>query len=183
MRKTINGATIELIRGDLTRMDTDAIVNAANEQLAHGGGVAGAIVSRGGSSIQKESDAWVAEHGPAVTGTAAITGAGTLEARYVIHAVGPVMGQGDEDALLASATRAALERAEESGLKSIAFPAISTGVFGYPVDRCAQVMLDTLVETLKSGSTLNHVVICLWTRNDLKDFESYLRRLSPSDPE
>jgi O-acetyl-ADP-ribose deacetylase (regulator of RNase III) len=183
MRKTINGATIELIRGDLTRMTTDAIVNAANEQLAHGGGVAGAIVSRGGSSIQKESDAWVSEHGPVVTGTAAITGAGTLEAKYVIHAVGPVMGQGDEDALLASATRAALQRAEDAGLKSIAFPAISTGVFGYPVERCAQVMLDTIVETLASGSTLNHVVICLWTRNDLKDFESYLTRLSQPEGE
>jgi O-acetyl-ADP-ribose deacetylase (regulator of RNase III) len=127
------GQRLHVVRGDLTLEDVDAIVNAANGQLAHGGGVAGAIVRRGGAVIQEESRAWVRAHGPVTTGEAAITGAGTLAAKHVIHAVGPVWrGHGDEPALLASAVRSALALADDYGLASVSMPAISSGIFGFP---------------------------------------------------
>ncbi len=134
------GHVLSLRHGDITEETTDAIVNAANDGLAHGGGVSGAIVRKGGSVIQDESD----RIGRVPTGTAAITGAGSLAARFVIHAVGPVWSgrtPEENDRLLASATTAALEIARERGLHSIAFPAVSSGIFGFPKDRCAKVML------------------------------------------
>ncbi|HEY3267106.1 MAG TPA: macro domain-containing protein [Armatimonadota bacterium] len=135
-----NGARLRLRRGDITDEAVDAVVNAANTHLQHGGGVAGAIVRKGGREIQTESDAV----GYTPTGTAAITGAGSLPARFVIHAVGPVWDrqpEGDSDTLLASAVEAALELASARELHSIAFPAISSGIYGFPKDRCAAVML------------------------------------------
>ena len=112
----------------MTAERVDAIVNAANSNLAHGGGLAGAIVARGGAMIQEESD----KLAPVATGNAAVTSAGTLPCRWVIHAVGPVWGEGDEEASLRSAVRASLDRAAELGATSLALPAISTGIFGYP---------------------------------------------------
>ncbi|MBL1218053.1 MAG: macro domain-containing protein [Planctomycetes bacterium] len=138
------GLTLEVVQGDLTAEAVDAIVNAANEQLAHGGGVAGVISRRGGPVIEAESRAWVDVQGPVETGSAAITSGGDLPARYVIHAVGPIWGTGDEDAKLASAIRAALQLADENRLGSMSFPAISSGIFGFPKDRCARVFLDTI---------------------------------------
>lgn len=149
---------IEIIEGDLTALSVDAIVNAANSALQHGGGVAGAIARRGGPSIQRESD----EIGHVPVGSVAVTGAGSLSARWVIHAVGPRMGEGNEDDKLRSATRAALEKAEAIGARSIAFPAISTGIFGYPIDRCAAIMLRTAREYRQEASTLERVVFCLF---------------------
>lgn len=146
--RTEAGQTIRVVQGDLTAEPVDAIVNAANERLAHGGGVAGAIVRKGGRVIQEESNRWVREHGPVRTGTAAITGAGNLPARYVIHAVGPVWGSGDEAAKLASAVRSALEMAAAHNLASVSLPAISSGIFGFPKDLCAQVILTTVTEYL-----------------------------------
>jgi O-acetyl-ADP-ribose deacetylase (regulator of RNase III) len=132
-RKEVGGALIVVGEGDLTAQDTDAIVNAANEQLAHGGGVAAAIVRAGGKDIREESDRWVAEHGPVSTGTAAITTGGTLPARWVVHAVGPRYREGqDNEGLLRQAVSAALDTAAAHGARSVAFPAISAGVFGYP---------------------------------------------------
>jgi len=119
----------------------DAIVNAANAYLQHGAGVAGAIVRRGGETIQRESDAWVREHGPVPHAEPAYTSAGNLPCRYVIHAVGPVWGDGDEDAKLTQAVRGSLRLAEQLGLSSIALPAISTGIFGFPKERAAGVIL------------------------------------------
>lgn len=171
---------IECIQGDITRQTVDAIVNAANEHLAHGGGVAGAISRRGGPAIQQESNAWVREHGPVVTGSAAITSAGELPARYVIHAVGPVMGSGNEDNKLASATSAALDLAEKYHLKTIAFPAISTGIFGYPVDRCARVMLTTVMEFAKSETGIATVRFCLFDELTLAQFENTLQAMRRS---
>ena len=142
-----SGGTLSLRRGDITEEAADAIVNAANAHLQHGGGVAGAIVRKGGPSIQRESDA----AGYTVTGTAAITGAGDLPARFVIHAVGPIWSQHEEedaDRLLASAVEASLELAAARGLESIAFPAISSGIYGFPKDRCARVMLDAALAHL-----------------------------------
>lgn len=174
MKRKFGDKTIELVRGDITSMTTDAIVNAANEHLAHGGGVAGAIVRAGGAQIQAESDAWVKKFGRVLTGHVAVTGAGRLKAKYIIHAVGPVMGSGDEDAKLASATKNALAKAEELHVRSIAFPAISTGIFGYPVQRCAKVMLHQARVFIKSGAAVEKVVFCLWDEQSYAVFEQQL---------
>jgi O-acetyl-ADP-ribose deacetylase (regulator of RNase III) len=147
------GATVRAVQGDLTQEPVDAIVNAANGQLAHGGGVAGAIVRAGGREIQQESDAWVAQHGRVPTGGAATTGAGRLPARYVIHAVGPVwQNRGDEDGLLASAVTSALALAAEHNLRSVSLPGISTGIFGFPKERGARVIVAAVLAALKESS-------------------------------
>jgi O-acetyl-ADP-ribose deacetylase (regulator of RNase III) len=170
MKVQINNTTLELVEGDITAMDTDAIVNAANERLAHGGGVAGVISRRGGPAIQQESDAWVRQHGRVPTGSAAITSGGSLKARReppvrVIHAVGPVYDGTDRSAeLLASAVRAALQMADDNGLKSVALPAISTGIFGYPMEEAAQVMLAAAIAYLEGETGLERVVFCLYGR-------------------
>ena len=159
---TENGQTIRVVRGDLTAETVDAIVNAANGQLMHGGGVAGAISRRGGPTIQRESTAWVREHGPVPTGSAAITEAGSLPCRYVIHAVGPVWGTGDEEARLASAVRAALDLADRHGLRSVSMPGISSGIFGFPKPLCAQVMVGAICEWLagRPESSVREVHSC-----------------------
>ncbi len=135
---------LKLVHGDLTQEAVDAIVNAANEWLKHGGGVAGAIVSRGGEQIQRESDEWVRLHGPIRHERPAWTSGGRLPARYVIHAVGPRWGEGNEEARLRTTVRSALELAVSLGVQSIAFPLISAGIFGYPPLQAAQVILETL---------------------------------------
>jgi O-acetyl-ADP-ribose deacetylase (regulator of RNase III) len=132
---------LQIVLGDITQEHVDAIVNAANAQLQHGGGVAGAIVRRGGQVIQIASDAWVHEHGPVSHAEPAYTTGGRLPCRYVIHAVGPVWGDGDEDAKLAAAVTGSLRLADRLELDSIAFPAISTGIFGFPKERAARVIL------------------------------------------
>ena len=163
MRIQINRTVLELVQGDITEMDTDVIVNAANERLAHGGGVAGLISRKGGPAIQRESDEWVRQHGPVATGSAAITSGGNLKARYVIHAVGPIYdGTGRSAELLASAVRAALRMAGEHDLRSIALPAISTGIFGYPIEEAAGVMLRAAIEYLQGETGLERVVFCLY---------------------
>lgn len=138
------GALIRVVQGDLTLEEVDAIVNAANGHLRLGGGVAGAIRKRGGPAIQDECDRWIQEHGEVPTGGAAITGAGNLPARHVIHAVGPVWGSGGEDKKLALAVRSALELARSHGCASVALPAISSGIFGFPKARCARIILETV---------------------------------------
>ncbi len=141
-----SGQTIRIVRGDITTEAVDAIVNAANSHLKHGGGVAAAIVRKGGESIQKESDEWVRQHGPVPTGQVAVTGAGNLPAKAVIHAVGPVWGEHTSeraDEFLRSAVWNSLQAAHQRGFASIAFPAISAGIFGFPKDRCASILLDT----------------------------------------
>lgn len=164
--------SITLIQGDITTLAVDAIVNAANEHLQHGGGVAGAISRQGGPAIQRASNDWVAAHGRVLTGSAAITPAGELKAKYVIHAVGPVMGSGNEDAKLHSATLSALRLADEYKLTSIAFPAISTGIFGYPVERCAQIMLGAVADYLQGPTGITQVIFCLYDQHTLKTFTS-----------
>lgn len=141
-----NGFTLEITRGDLTTQAVDAIVNAANAGLQHGGGVALAIVRRGGASIQAESDAWVRQQGPVAHDRPAWTTAGCLPCRYVIHAVGPVWGEGQEDEKLAAALRGSLELAETLGCTSLALPAISTGIFGFPRPQAARVTLASLAD-------------------------------------
>lgn len=175
MEHMIGSVRVNLEIGDITECDTDAIVNAANAQLILGAGVAGAIKRKGGPSIQAECD----DLGPLDVGDATITGGGKLKANAVIHAVGPRMGQGNEPALLASATRRALELADENGLESIAFPAISTGVFGYPVKSCAKVMLSTAVEYLTDRETqLRDVRFVLFDKLAYEAFCSALTALT-----
>jgi O-acetyl-ADP-ribose deacetylase (regulator of RNase III) len=126
--RTLGRTTIEAVLGDLTEERVDAVVNAANSQLMHGGGLAAAIVRRGGSTIQEES----AQAAPVAVGDAAVTSGGSLPARWVIHAVGPRWGEGNEEDKLRSAVRASLEQARKLAATSVALPAISTGIFGYP---------------------------------------------------
>lgn len=173
----INGRTLRLVEGDITEQDTDAIVNAANRHLQLGSGVAGAIRRKGGPSIQRECDAI----GGCPVGDAVITTGGDLKARYVIHAVGPHGSAPNADALLASAVRASLRVADENGLSSIALPAISTGVFGFPIERAAGILLNTAADTLRSEETsLARVVFCLYGQAAFDVFAAAFARL-PND--
>jgi len=153
----IGKTSLELVQGDMTDMDCDAIVNAADTDLVLGGGVAGAIRRKGGPAIQEECS----KIGRIEVGETAITTGGNLKAKYVIHAVGPRFGEGDEDRKLASATLNSLRLADRHGLRSIAFPAISTGVFGFPVDRCASVMLSTAISHLCEGHMIEQTALSL----------------------
>ncbi len=174
MHWAIEGRQIVLLQGDITEMATDAIVNAANKDLILGAGVAGAIRTKGGPTIQEECD----RIGGTAVGGAAITTGGDLKAKFVIHAVGPRMGEGDEDRKLADATRNSLTLAHEKGLASIAFPAISTGIFGFPKDRCARIMLTTVDETLrKEDISLREVVFCLWGEETMQIFQNTAEEL------
>ncbi len=174
-----DGQVVRVVQNDLTEERVDAIVNAANEGLSHGGGVAGAIARKGGPTIQRESNAWVREHGPVETGSVAMTGAGKLPSRHVIHAVGPVWsGSGDEEAKLASAVRSALDLAEEHGLESVSIPAISSGIFGFPKPLCAEVMLRTIREWFAAHpeSALREVNACNIDSGTAQLFEEEARR-------
>src|SRR5687768_5085782 len=157
----------KLIRGDITTLEVDAIVNAANSHLQHGGGVAAAIVRRGGPQIQQESN----RIGYVPVGNAAVTSGGNLPCKYVIHAVGPRMGEGDEDRKLRDATISALERAEELRIKSIALPAISSGIFGFPMDRCAAVMLQAISDFRPRARSVESVTVCLYDQAAYEIFD------------
>lgn len=151
-------AAIEILRGDITTQEVDAIVNAANSNLQHGGGVAAAISSRGGPSIQAESDR--ISYVP--VGSAVSTTAGDLPAKWVIHTVGPRMGEGDEARKLRSSIRSALELADRLEAESVALPAISTGIFGYPVERAAPEMIDEAIEVSNSLLHVRRIIFCLF---------------------
>ena len=173
--KTINGKTLRLVQGDITERDVDVIVNAANSHLQHGGGVAGAIVRKGGQIIQEESN----KIGHTPVGTAAITVAGKLPAKFVIHAVGPRMGEGDEDNKLKSAVLSSLKLASEKGLKSISIPAISSGIFGFPKDRCANILVHEAARFLKENkeTSLNTVEFCIFDDTTLSHFRKEFENL------
>ncbi len=172
MLKKIADSVIELVAGDITELDTDAIVNAANSSLILGGGVAGAIRSKGGPRIQAECN----RIGGTYVGGAVITTAGNLKARHVIHAVGPRMGEGDEDAKLKNATLNSLKLADKYQLKSLAFPAISSGIFGFPIERCANIMLSTTIDYLGQETGLERVVFCLYDNRAYTTFKTELER-------
>jgi O-acetyl-ADP-ribose deacetylase (regulator of RNase III) len=156
-------------------MDTDAIVNPSNTGLILGAGVSGAIASKGGPAIQEE----MSRIGHCPVGGAIATGAGRLKARHVIHAVGPMMGEGGEEEKLRSATVESLKRAEELKISSMAFPAISTGIFGFPLDRCARIMLTAALEHFSTGRavSLKRVVFCLWGDEAFGVFERALEEI------
>jgi O-acetyl-ADP-ribose deacetylase (regulator of RNase III) len=180
MKKTIGKATLETVQGDITALKVDAIVNAANEYLKHGGGVAAAISRKGGSAIQRESDALIENLGPLSTGEAVITSGGKLPARFVIHTVGPVWSEhapAEADNLLRRAVRNSLALAEEKGVKSIAFPAISTGIYGFPIDRAAPLLLREAAEYLRGETELERVLFCLYDDASYQVFDSAFNAL------
>ncbi|NMJ86326.1 MAG: macro domain-containing protein [Thaumarchaeota archaeon] len=170
----IKNTIIELVQGDITELNTDALVNSANSKLHHGGGVAWAIINKGGYSIQKESE----KLGFCPVGNAVITFAGKLKAKYVIHAVGPRMGEGNEDVKLNSAISSTLNLADKHKLKSIAFTAISTGIYKFPVDRCADIMLNTTIEYCNKQTNLQKIVFCLYDEKTFKIFKNTLECLT-----
>jgi O-acetyl-ADP-ribose deacetylase (regulator of RNase III) len=178
----LSGQRLLLVFGDLTEEKVDVVVNAANAMLQHGGGVAGAILRRGGRAIQAESEAWVRAHGPARPDRPAITGPGVLPCKAIIHAVGPIWGEGDEDAKLRTAVQSSLALAEERRFSSIALPAISTGIFGFPKRRGAQVILQSTLDFcgLHAPSALKEIRFTLIDRNTLEIFQAEIDARWPS---
>ena len=168
-----SGQSLKIVQGDITVEEVDAIVNAANEHLAHGGGVAWAISKKGGPKIQQESDAWVREHGPVSHAHPAWTSGGTLPAKYVIHAVGPVWGEtSDDDKNLSDAVTGSLQVAGELKCESISMPAISTGIFGFPKDRAAGIIFKAVAAYFEKNvnSSVKQVRIVLFDQSTIDAF-------------
>jgi O-acetyl-ADP-ribose deacetylase len=168
-----NDKIIRLVKGDITERKVDVIVNAANSYLKHGAGVAGTIVRKGGLIIQQESD----KIGYVEVGSAVLTTSGKLPCDAVIHAVGPKMGQGNEDNKLRKAIQSCLRLAADKGFKSISVPAISSGIFGFPKDRCARILLEESKNFLESKGNTNKVSIeivefCIFDDETLSYFKS-----------
>ena len=178
-RRQMNAAVIELVSGDITRQEVEAIVNAANSGLMGGGGVDGAIHRAGGPAILEECKAIVARQGGCATGGAVITGGGKLKARYVIHAVGPRYGRNPakEAELLKSAHRESIRLAAESGCTSVAFPAISTGAYGYPLEEAAPVAMRAVRDALANAPSIRLVRFVLFGDEALRAFEKALDEL------
>ena len=175
---------LKLVHGDLAEARVDVIVNAANAQLQHGGGVAGAIVRKGGRTIQHESDAWVREYGPIAQDRPALTTAGNLPSQFVIHAVGPVWGEGDEEKKLHAAVFHALLLADKHNFKSLALPAISTGIFGFPKELGARTILDAILDYLQGHpeTSLEEIQVVLIDQPSIDVFKKeFLKRWSESE--
>jgi len=167
----IKNSILKLVQGDITELNTDVIVNAANAQLILGGGVAGAIRRKGGTKIQEECN----KIGGSFVGGAVITTGGNLKAKHVIHAVGPRMGEDAEEAKLRNAVTNSLKLMDDHRLKTIAFPAISTGIFGYPIERCAKIMISTAKKYLNGETQIRQVVLCLYSESDYEVFNKELK--------
>jgi O-acetyl-ADP-ribose deacetylase (regulator of RNase III) len=173
--RTINGVTLALLRGNIVEVEADAIVNAANSGLRGGGGVDGAIHRAGGPTIMEECR----KIGGCPTGSAVATTAGKLRATYVFHAVGPIYSGRSEDAqLLASAYQSCLNLAEQHQVKSIAFPSLSTGIYGYPLDEAAPIALRTVIEHIHKPTSLQQVVFVLFGQEAFEAFERALANLA-----
>jgi len=167
---------VTVVRGDITKQDVDVIVNAANAHLAHGGGVAAAIASAGAPTVDAESRAWIDEHGPVVPGSAAITAAGAMPASHVVHVVGPVFRAGqDNEALLRGAVRAALDAAVSLDARTLAMPAISAGIYGYPPDQACRVIVSEVSSWLDAGGPLDEVRLVAFTEPIADHFRRALR--------
>ena len=181
MKLSLHGATLELVQGDITQQSTDAIVNAANSRLAGGGGVDGAIHRAGGPSIMEETRAKYPQGCP--TGSAVISGSGKLPARHVIHAVGPGYrdGRHGEPALLASAYRTSLEAAAATGCRSISFPSLSTGAYGYPIEEAAPIAIGTAVDFFKTNSGMELVRFVLFDRRTYDVFARAAEQLTQDE--
>ena len=182
-----NNQVLRLVKGDITERNVDAIINAANSYLKHVGGVAAAIVRKGGAIIQEESDKIVTGRGGLVpVGSAVITTAGNLPCKAVTHTVGPRMGEGNEDCKLRKAVRSSLLLASKKGFRSISMPAISSGIFGFPKDRCAKILVEESNNFLQASnnndddgnnkenttSTLDIIEFCIFDNETLHCFEN-----------
>ncbi len=177
---TINQAKLHIIQGDITKQDTDAIVNAANSSLMGGGGVDGAIHRAGGPAILEECKQIVARQGRLPTGKTVMTAGGNLKARYVIHTVGPIWRGGDkgEPELLASAYQESLKLAMENQLSSISFPSISTGAYGYPVAKASRVAMGVVIASLRhSVTSVREVVFVLFDSQTFRAYSSALKEI------
>jgi O-acetyl-ADP-ribose deacetylase (regulator of RNase III) len=180
VESTINKTRISIIQGDITKQSTDAIVNAANSGLMGGGGVDGAIHRAGGPAILEECRQIRTERGRLPTGQAVITTGGNLKSSHVIHTVGPVWrggSQGEPD-LLAGAYRESLKLAVDSGLKTVSFPSISTGAYGYPVESAARVAIQAVIDFLNRDDSLEEVVFVLFDSRTTRIYEDMLKELS-----
>ncbi len=175
IEKKIGAKTIRLVSDDITERGVVAIVNAANSRLQHGVVVAGVIVRKGGRIIQEESN----KIGFVPVGGAAITSAGALKAKHVIHTVGPRMGEGDEDNKLKSAMNSVLKLASEKGIASISVPAISAGIFGFPKDRCARILVNETVQYLKANehAFLDLVEFCIYDKEAYGFFKGEMEKI------
>ncbi len=172
----VNGDTLlRLVEGDITERKVDAIVNATNSYLMHGGGVAGAIVRKGGKTIQEESS----RIGFVQVGSAVITSGGNLPCKAVIHTVGPTMGEGNEDKKLSNAINSCLELATQKTFKSISIPAISSGIFGFPKDRCAKILVNETIKYLfqRENSSITIVEFCLLDKDTINEFQKEFNEL------
>jgi len=165
---------IQLIQGDITTVKADGVVNPANSQLMHGGGLAGTLARKAGPSLQKESAAWIQEHGPVSHSSPASTSAGNLPFKAIIHAVGPVWGSGNEKAKLRSAVLGSLNRALDLGLESLALPAISTGIFGYPLQEAAGVILTAVRDFTNQAESrgLSRILIVVYDERTASAFRA-----------
>lgn len=179
MEVMVNKTKLILVKGDITRQGTDAIVNAANSGLLGGGGVDGAIHQAGGPSIMEECKQIRAKQGGCPTGEAVITTGGHLRAKYVIHTVGPIWegGNANEPELLRSCYRNSLSLARAHGLKTISFPSISTGVYGYPVSRAAVPALGAIMEFINAQDGFDEVWMVLFSDHDYETYKSILVNL------
>jgi O-acetyl-ADP-ribose deacetylase len=183
-----NNKILRLVKGDITERNVDAIVNAANSYLKHGGGVAAAIVRKGGTIIQEESDNIVTSKGLIPVGSAVFTTSGKLPCKAIIHTVGPRMGEGNEDYKLRKAVRSSLLLASERGFRIISMPAISSGIFGFPKDRCAKILVEESKSFLQGNnddssnnniqSTLHIIEFCIFDDETLECFENELAKIS-----
>jgi O-acetyl-ADP-ribose deacetylase (regulator of RNase III) len=168
------GKIIKIVEGNIALLDCEAVVNAANKYLQLGGGVAGAIRTYGGPRIQEECD----QLAPINVGQAVITSGGNLKAKSVIHAVGPVNGEGNEEAKLAGATLSSLRIAKDRKIETIAFPAISTGIYGFPIEQCAEIMLRAAIDFLRKNDFPKVILFCLYGQEAYSVFLKTLERLA-----
>ncbi|MBL8099622.1 MAG: macro domain-containing protein [Anaerolineales bacterium] len=172
-KKLSTNQTLQIVQGDITIEEVDAIVNAANEDLQHGGGVAWAISKKGGDTIQKESDDWIRKHGQVSHALPAWTSGGLLPTKYIIHAVGPIWGEtSDDDKNLSDAVTGSLRVADELKCKSISMPAISTGIFGFPKDRAAGIIFKSIEDyfSQNQNSEIEQVRIVLFDDSSVNVF-------------
>ena len=170
--RTINGVTLALLKGNIVEVRADAIVNAANSGLRGGGGVDGAIHRAGGPTIMEECR----KIGGCPTGSAVATSAGKLHARYIFHTVGPIYsGTSEDEKLLASAYQSCLDLAEHYRISSIAFPSLSTGVYGYPLDEAAPIALRTIIQHIQKPTSLQQVTVVLFGDEAFQAFERVLK--------
>lgn len=171
VERAVGGKRVSLVKGDITELDVDAFVHDITEDLKLGSGFGSAIQQRGGIVIQKELD----QVGHLPVGQAVITQAGILKAEYIIHANGPKFKEENEEGKLRSAVKSSLALADEKGLKKLAFPAMGTGIYQVPMDLCARVMVDTVVEHLANGSSLDEVFFVVQDTREYGPFEAKIR--------